>query len=530
MNYEVINNVLLNLTLQQVNSYTNALVGQKDNIAITTIMPKVKEVNYLSKERISSSFTDALAVAPSESNVDNYTVKWPLFIEPKSSSLVVSEYTDSSLDTYVIKLSNGATVVLKNTDDAEDKVSFKGVSKGGFSLMNSVNIGNEKYLNDIINLGGLGDLSKPSLDKLFTIYNLSIKSYISPNTEYLEGESGASYGLERLFQMVNLSMTARREDSDAFNVYKRAKVYEAMHYRLSPLDVFRDSVAYYNNSNKNYVKASSPQQIEELEYIPLLEASKERFYNVGDFTFIFAGNVDRAKFKEYAIKYIGSIFKGDNSSESWLIQPNYHTKGKVTKHFLHQMEVPRTYLSITHSLGVDYNIKSSVLAKITEEYLNRLYINGSIKNLSSKSTMESNLLNYPENIVLFTSTFETDSLGSHTIIDIVNSSLESVASNGVEESLYNSIKKDLSSEFALNSNKSSYWSAVLANKYISGEDFHTNFLKALEDISATEFCDYIRELIETGNKVVVIMEGTKDDVQSKMLFEKNEFIRNFFEL
>ena len=530
MNFEVIKNILFTLSVQQINSYANALLGQKDNIIITCVMPKIKEMRELSKERIHSSFVDALALSSTESNIDGYEVKWPLFSDSRHTATIVYEATDNILGSYVIKLSNGATVVLKSTIDSEDKLSFKAVSKGGFSLIDNANIGNEFYLNDIIKLGGLGELSNPSLDKLFTLYNVSMNSYITPNTEYLDGAAGASHGIERLFQLANLSITSRREDNDAFNVYKKSKIYEAMHYRLSPLDVFKDSVAYYNNSNKSYVKASSPQQIRELEYLPIFNASKSRFSNVADFIFIFSGKVDMLKFKELALKYIGSIPRENSGPENWLVQPNYNTKGNVTKRFLHQMVVPRTYVSVTRSIGVDYDIKSSVLAKITEEYLNRLYINGSIKNLSSKSTMNASLQNYPENIVLYKSTFETDSAGADKIINIVNRSLESVVNYGVEESLYNSIKKDLASEFTLNSTKSSYWTDVLAKRYLFERDFHTNFLSTLANITQVEFRDYIQALIESGNKVVVIMEGTKEDVKSKMLFEENEFIRDFFEL
>lgn len=528
MHYEVMKEILYSLTQSQLSQYANALLGQKNDIVITCKMPRIRGGEEISKERILASFNNALAKSPS-SYLEPGVVKWPRFSTNETAATITSQITDPVTGAYVIILSNGATVVLRKTNVPKDTLSFKGVSKGGFSLMNGINQGNEQYLNEIFNLGGLGDISQPTLDKLFSYYNLSLKASITPNTEELYGYAGPQ-SAEKLFQAINMSLTSRRADEKAFNVYKRGKVYDALYRSLSPADVFRDSVNYYNNSNKKYVEVSSPQEMSQIEYSTILYASRHRFSNAADFVFIFTGNMDDAKFAELAVKYIGSIPGDPSKKENWMVVPNYLTKGTFKKRFLHQMVIPRTYVSFTISQGMPYDIENHILSKMFDDYLKRLYMNGQIKNLASRSGVATKLMYYPEEIMVSESNFETDSLRANEIIDIIETKLRDVSENGIEPSLFYSIVKDRKEWFADAAKENNYWLETIERRYIVGKDFHSSFMKVLEEITPDKFSNFIRNLHYNGNKIILIMEGTTEDVKTRNLFKDNQFIKDFFEL
>lgn len=528
MHFEIMKEILYSITHNQLNEYAKAMVGQKDNIVITCKMPQVRGAEEISRERVLTSFNDALAQSPS-SYLEAGVVKWPKFNMQPQGAAITSELTDPITGAYVLILSNGATVVLKNTDSSKDTISFKGVSKGGFSQMSGIKLGSEQYLNDILNLGGLGDISQPTLEKLYLYHNLRLEAKISPNTEELYGFADKS-SAEKLFQIINMSLTGRRADEKAFHVYKKGKMYEASYHSLSPLDVFKDSVRYYNYSNKKYVAAPSVQELDAIEYSSVLYASRTRFSNAADFVFIFAGNMDRQQFADFALKYIGTIPGDVSKRENWQIVPNYLTKGNVYKRFLHRMVIPRTYIQITLSCGMQYNLENDVLSKLLDKYLNGLYINGQIKNLSSKSSAKAQLGYYPEQIMVASSTFETDSLKADQILSIIDYQMDNLARDGIDPTLFYSMIQSVRDDFNEASKGNDYWLNAMEKRYIVEKDFHSNFLKMLGEMTPDKFNWFVKKILQNGNKVVVIMEGTTEDVSTRNLFKDNKFIKDYFNL
>ncbi len=529
MNFQVMKDILFSLSLKDINSYTSSVLGQKDNILISCFAPQTRRDNLVAEDVIKKSFTDGYNQASSGTHyVEPNLINWPNFAQTGTQSTITSQISDPIFGTEVITLSNGATVVLKTTDTTSNNVSFMGVSKGGISQMGDIEIGNRAYLNEIINLGGLGNISLPLLEKMLSYSNIDFKSSISRNTEQMTGSSDAE-NAEKLFHLINLSMTSRRADEVAFDVFKESKISEAQFYNLSPRNIFEDTVMFYNRSNRAFSEAKSVEAIQKLEYPQLLFSSRERFANAGDFVFIFVGDINKERFVEYAKKYIGSIPGNGENKESWMVLPNYLTKGKYEHRFLYQMVIPRSYISINLSHSADFNVKTDVLSKLTTAYLDNVYNNGSIKNLSSSSSIESSLKYYPEEVVLYESLFDTDSIGINSILNIFDQTLKDLSNNRMDTTLFNNIKKGLKDSFTLNEKSTDYWLSILENRYVTGEDFYSEFNQTLDNITPLVFSQYIKELYEKGNKVTVIMEGTTENTRTRNLLKGNDFIRNYFE-
>ena len=184
-------------------------------------------------------------------------------------------------------LSNGATLVYKR--NLSDTISFRAVSKGGYSIMDGFNKGSEEYLNDVLNLGGLDNISQPNLERFFSYYNFKVGATIRQNTERIEGYS-TSNNLEKLFHAINMSMTSRRADETAYDLYTRSKIFETSYRALSPMTVFNDSILSNNHSNKSYIARMGSGDIAGMDYAAIMAKSRERFSNAADFVFIFVGN------------------------------------------------------------------------------------------------------------------------------------------------------------------------------------------------------------------------------------------------
>lgn len=526
LKFEIMKEILFTISLNQLNQYANAMLGQQDNIVISCRMPEYDTIEGITPERVLSAYNDAGLKTPSI-QPDAPVIVWPQFHDNGYSATISSEVYDPLTGASVIMLSNGATVVLKKT--SADTVAFRAVSKGGFSLMDNVNFGNEKYINEILNLGGLGNFSSPNMERLFSYYNMKLRAAIGENTEKLEGYSDMA-NIEKLFHAINLSMTGRRADESAFDVYKKGKIFETSYRSLSPANVFRDSILYYNYSNKSYVKRVNKEDVEQMRYADILYQTRARFSNAADFVFIFVGNIDENLCKELSVKYIGSIPGNVAHKEDWLVTPNYLTKGNIERRFLYRMINPRTYSYITRSYGVKYNIENYILAQLAETYLKTVLDGRNVKRLASYSDLDVELKYYPEEILTIGTAFETDSLNAGNMSDIIEESLNAVANNGMEEAAFALLVKSLKEEFAQKSETNGYWLNIMEQRYMVGRDFYSNYLKVLDGISAQKFRDFIATVIKDGNRISIVMDGTTEDVNTQNLFKEDEFIKDFFDV
>ena len=531
LKFEIMKQILFSISQKQLNGYTNALLTQTDNIVITCMMPDSNPESPESPtvERILAAYNSGELITPDTTAEKGQSVIfWPQFSDNSGAAGISSRTKDPVTGTEIVTLSNGAVVALKSdVNTNSDTILFRAVSKGGFSLMKGITLENESYLNDILNLGGLKNISQPNMERLFSYYDLSVKARITQNKELLYGYC-SKHSMEKLFHTIYMNMVERREDRAAFETYRQGKIYELQSRVLSPENAFRDSLLHYSYNNKKSVEPVTVEQMKSLDYPAILSRIRERFSNAADFVFIFSGNFDTEKAVEYAVKYIGSIPGNPLNAEEWMIMPNYLTKGHVYNRFLYSMISPKSYVNITRSYGVPYTIENHILAKMTERYLKNILLLPGNRRLSTMSNVTASLNYYPEKIVTLNSIFVTDSVNVALLDTLIDETLDSVAYSKGDNSDFRQIKKTMQSEFDKMCNSSYYWLDVIEHRYIENIDFHSNYSAYLSEITERQLSDFVRNLLEKGNKISIIMDGTTEDVNTQNLFKENDFIREFF--
>ncbi len=528
MHFEIMKELLYTLKTEQLNNYASALLGQKEGVVISCNMPDVDGVEELSVDRIRNSFENSLAKSDSR-NVGASLVSWPKFMYQGKPGAIVYQGTDPVTGANVYNLSNGIRVVYKKTEGSLDTLSFRAVSKGGLSVSNA-GFGSdmELYISDIANLGSIGGVPRSDWQKLFSYNNLYVKGEINDHLEKLEGYSGVS-GMENLFHYIHMYFTARRDDNSAFEVYRKAKSAEALYHQISPGNVFEDSVRFYNSSNKRFVPSYSKEYVENMDYAKISRAVNGRFANPADFIFIFAGNVDEDLFAQYAVKYLGSLPCSDDR-EDWLVNPDYPSKGRLERRFLHQMVLPRTFVDITISCGMQNSQENRVLGFMLQEYLSGLYSGGAIKERSPKSSVSAVMEHYPEEILMCRQRFETDSSGADEICNLLHAELQELAYKGMTPEKFVKLQNDIKRRFEANKRKNGYWLDVYTDSYLFGQNFHNGYESAIEKVTPERFRAFVDMVYRRGNMITVIMEGTTEDVNTQNLFRENQFIKDFFDL
>ena len=529
MHFEIMKEILYSLRSEQLNNYAAALLGNKDGVVISCNMPEAEGVEELSVDRIQDSFVNSLSKSE-YTGKEKALVAWPKFVgQNNTQGAIVNSVIDPVTEATVYTLSNGIRVIHKQTTGSGDTVSFRAVSKGGLSVLKE-NYGRELefYASDIANLSTVGGISRSDWERLFLYNNLALNARIDNHTEMFEGYCGAQ-SLEKLFHLVYLNFTGRESDVSSFDIYRRGKSYEALYRSLSPKNVFEDSVRFYNCSNKRTVPVYSSDYVNKMDYLKIHESLKGRFENPADFLFIFVGKADPLKFAELVEKYL-CVLPGSPDSEDWVVKPYYSFKGIAHEQFLYQMVIPRTYVDVTISCGMQDNMKNRTLGALLQSYLQDIYSNGKLREFSPNNTVSVKMEYYPEEIIMCRQRFETDSAGAAGVMDLLNSTLQNLVYNNIPDERFAALKEDLLKDFHILQQKNSYWMDVYADSHLLGHNFHNGYALEIKNITPADFKDFVDKLYRRGNKITVIMEGTTEDVNTQNLFRENQFIKEFFDL
>lgn len=522
MKFETMKNILYSLSIRDLNEYAGALLNKDSNVVITCKMPDVKEISPVNSARILGAYRNS--IGKSISKYQNLpVVEWPE-VNPVASATIVSDQEDITTGSEVMILSNGATVVFKNTKLSKDTISFRAVSKGGFSMMSGVNIGNEGFFNGVLNLGGLGTLSAANLNRLYRYNHMDLKARLDQNTEELDGYATAE-NAEKLFQAIYMSFSQRRADLPVFEQYKKKAAYDVMYHTVSPLGTLQDSVYRYNNSNMNFVKSVTAEQINSYDYGRLMNDFRERFGNAADFVFIFAGE-NLSQYKDLAIKYIGTIPSDPGNKENWIIVPNYLAKGRVEKRFLVNMEFPRTYVNLTLSCASELNLQNTILADMTKRFVEDV-CREKLRKYITNSQVNGRLAYYPENIFVLSSTFETDSVSAESVTALIGDMLAQCAEGNITDAEFNAVARSVRESYLHDVNTNAYWLDILSLKYITGIDLSRGFEETLRSIDKSCFAGFVAKLL-AGNSIRVTMDGTTADIPTARMLNEDSFIKEYF--
>lgn len=210
------------------------------------------------------------------------------------------------VDVHEWVLSNGAHVILKETDFKEDEILFRATSPGGTSMVSNAELPALRRTGDLIEVGGLGDHDAIRLDKILAGKNAGISAYVGTYAEGLRGRSGVN-DLETLLQLAHLKFAAPRKDENAVSIYVDQELKAAQLSRNKPEVRFTHKlVPWLSNKNPRRVVWDET-AVKALDLDKSLAFYQDRMQGAGDFRFLLVGNFKREEIKPLILKYLGSL-------------------------------------------------------------------------------------------------------------------------------------------------------------------------------------------------------------------------------
>jgi zinc protease len=204
------------------------------------------------------------------------------------------------------RLDNGVRVVIKPTDFKNDEVLMMAFSPGGHSLSPDRDYQSAVHAAAIVDSSGAGRFGPTELRKALSGKVVSVSPFIEELEEGFTGQSSPD-DIETLLQLVHLLATSPRRDEQSFAAYK-AQLAEQVARRLAdPETVFGDKwvVTMFNNHLRR--RPPTAEDVEKVTLDAVLRVYRDRFKDMGDFTFVFVGQVAPDRLLPLAQKYLATL-------------------------------------------------------------------------------------------------------------------------------------------------------------------------------------------------------------------------------
>ncbi len=303
--WEIYQELLPQITLAEVDNLSDSW-AQTDNTVLLIMRPEDgiastdEELAAVVQAQLESA--DTLQVEPYVDAFEDV----PLLANIPTAGSIAHEETIESIDAQKWTLSNGITVIAKQTDFRDDEVVFDAFSPGGYSLVADADHVSALYADQLINGSGVGPHDNITLDKLLAGKRVSVSSYISELFEGLSGDASPE-DLETLFQLITLYSTAPRLDPVYFSTYESSLRSSAETRSEQPDAAFSD--AYYEVLSQNHFRERplTPELVDELSMERALAVYTDRFADLSDATFVFVGAFDWEQLRSLATTYLASL-------------------------------------------------------------------------------------------------------------------------------------------------------------------------------------------------------------------------------
>ncbi len=308
----LVNMLLPSISLGELNHLADEWITESNRVIMVS-GPEKSASLLPSEEQLAEVFksVDKREIAPYADRVRDQ----PLVETDPMPGKVVATSSIEEIGVTEWQLANGAKVVLKPTDFKNDEILLTAFSPGGHSLVTDQEHSSASFATSALGEGGLGDFDQIELQKALAGKLASVAPYISELEEGLDG-SASPQDLETMFQLLYLTVTAPRADEAAFQSLMTRMQTFIENRRARPESVFGDEVALARYQNHHRRRPPSVEILAEIDLATADRIYRDRFADVGDFTFILIGNFVPSEIQPLVERYIGSL-PSSGRDETW---------------------------------------------------------------------------------------------------------------------------------------------------------------------------------------------------------------------
>jgi len=203
-------------------------------------------------------------------------------------------------------LENGIKINFKKTNFTKNKLILYATSFGGTSLYSLNQLQHAKKASHFVQKSGIGKFSSVDIIKLLASKDISVNLNISKLTESIYSTANVA-DVESMFELIYLKIQQSKIDKIPANNYKQYLKDRVQKEDKNPKIKFQKerSLFYYKHNPR--IQYDTPQNIEKLNNIQMINIFKDRFSDMNNFTFFIVGDIEVEELELLISKYLGNL-------------------------------------------------------------------------------------------------------------------------------------------------------------------------------------------------------------------------------
>ena len=503
MLYQIMQQVVPNIPVEAINQVLPQLISDTDrNLVVLDWAREADGLTYPTED----DMRDAVAAARAEqieAYVDNVKNE-PLMAEAPAPGKITAETANTTLGYKELKLSNGITVVLKQTDFKDDEVLLQAWAKGGKSLYGEKDYANLKIFDEAIGMSGLAAFSSNELKKALAGKKCNADASLTLTRQYVNANSTPK-DLETMFQMMYLYFTSVGKDEKQFQNLTNILETQLKNKHLQPQAVFADSLVLTINSHNPRFANLQVDDLKDISYDRILEIHKERFQNASQFTFVIVGSFDEAVIRPLIEHYIASLpGKGQPDTFRDVRTP---AMGEVKNNFTVKTESPNAMSYEVWTAQMPYTLENDIKMDALGQCLSQIYL-ATIREEESAAYTCGAYGRFDTNgtepfarlIAVTQGNPEKNARAVELLLEGAKKSTEKF-----DADILAKVKAYMLKQADDDAKKNNHWVNVLTTWKDRGLDFQTDYKTTVEALTPEAMQQFLRQLMAAGNHTEVIM-------------------------
>ena len=494
-----------NIPVEAINQALPELISVTDSNLVVMEFAQEKEGKaYVTEEDMAAAIAAARA-EKIEAYVDNVKDEPLVDVTTIKAGKILSETENTTLGYKELKLSNGATVILKKTDFKDDEVQMQAFSMGGKSMFGAADYTNLKVFDQVIGMSGLGNFSSNELQKALAGKEVNADATMGNTRQYVTAHSTPK-DLETMFQMQYLYFTAINKDEKQFQNLLTALEMGLKNKSLNPEAVFSDSLATTLYANNPRFTQIDVKDLKDINYDRILEMAKDRYKNAGQFTFIFCGNFDEQAIRPLIEQYVASLPSTGAQPEDFN-ETLTLAKGEVVNKFTVKTESPKAIAFETWYADMPYTLENSVKVDAVGQILSMIYLKTIREDESAAYSCGAaggfNVsTRQPKAMLQAYCPMNPDK--QEIAIRLLHEGIANMQKS-VDADQLNKVKEYMLKQIDVNAKQNHFWINTITTWKDFGIDSYTDYKKTVEALTVDSVRDFLNELLKSGNHIEVIM-------------------------
>ncbi len=498
--YMLLSQVLPMLPVEIINEYAKELI-REDNIVITLTAPEKEGEVLPSKAELLAMFEKAnkVEVEPYKETVSNE----PLIATLPPKGAIESKKHDDTFDATVLTLKNGVKVIYKPTTFKDDEILMSAYSFGGYSAMDQSDPYTLQQINELVELGGVGNFSAIDLPKVLA----GKKANVTPNIgNFTEGMSGncSVKDLETMMQLTYLYFNSPRSDEEAYQSYITRTKSMLANIESNPDVAFSDNLIFALFDNHPLRKRMKAEDYDKIDYAKALKLYADRFKDANNFVFTFVGNIDPETFEPLVEQYLGSL-KTKKNDETWTANVPSITDKDVNCHYTKAMENPKVTCYMVYNGDMEFTYKNQMTMQVMSDVMDIVYTEKIREDEGGTYGVgvQGNLMNRPKETFMFLIGFNTNKEMYEKLMGIAVAELQNVANQGPRPEDLKKVKEFLIKKHAEDLENNRYWMNCIQTQYRDGYNPMANYNEIVNSITADDVANMAKAVLKGYKKEVV---------------------------